>query len=86
LFPRLQNSLFVITLPSDVLNPGLVQGGTKCGPDMVCQDQQCMNISDALHPPTCPVGSNGQICSGSTQGVSCYFFFVSYCCCCCCCY
>ena len=49
-----------------MVNPGLVAEGTRCGQDMVCSEQSCVALS-SLNIPTCPTGSNGQICSGSVS-------------------
>ena len=51
-----------------MVNPGLVAEGTRCGQDMVCSEQSCVALS-SLNIPTCPT-ANGQMCSGSTNGVS----------------
>ncbi len=64
------SSSYGISLPSDIMNPGLVEFGTKCGTNMVCSGQQCMTVAAGLNPPTCPSGSNGLVCSGSSRGVS----------------
>ena len=54
-------------------NPGLVREGTKCGDEMVCTmalgTAQCVSLS-TLSIPTCPMGSNGELCSGASRGVS----------------
>jgi disintegrin and metalloproteinase domain-containing protein 12 len=51
----------------DEVSPGLIRDGTKCGDFMICLNSECVNASVVKGPP-CPVGSNGEVCSG--QGVS----------------
>ena len=59
-----------IDLSPDRTNPGLVLEGTRCGTDMMCISQECRDVS-TLNFPSCPIGSNGLVCSGITNGVSC---------------
>ena len=49
---------------SDIVSPGLVEDGIKCGSEKMCYEQRCMSVS-SLGFPQCPTGSNGQICSGN---------------------
>ena len=51
----------------DIVSPGLVQDGTRCGDGLVCLAQQCVAVSQ-ITTPQCNVASNGEICSGN--GVS----------------
>ena len=55
-----------------MISPGLVQDGTRCGTGRVCITQQCINV-DQITTLSCPVGSNGQTCSGSANGVMCRY-------------
>ncbi|KAL5475659.1 hypothetical protein EMCRGX_G025502 [Ephydatia muelleri] len=56
---------FVLT-PSDgsITNIWLVQNGTKCGTNQICLSSQCLALTN-LNLPSCPVGSNGLVCSGN---------------------
>ena len=58
-----------IDLSPDRTNPGLVLEGTRCGTDMMCVNQECRHVS-TLNFSSCPVGSNGLVCSGNESGVS----------------
>jgi hypothetical protein len=62
------NSSYDVILPSEGMNPGLVEEGTKCGDGMVCELQRCVSLSSQSFP-TCP-SANGQQCSGPSRGVS----------------
>ena len=55
---------FALGVNSDVISPGLVMDGTKCGNEMLCVAQQCRAIS-SLSITACPVGENGETCSGN---------------------
>ena len=57
-------SAFTPPATSDVMSPGLVEDGIKCGGGKICYDQRCVNIS-SLGFPQCPIGSNGIVCSGN---------------------
>ncbi len=63
------NRSFSVNPSPGVVNPGLVDDGTRCGVDRICRDQECRNLS-TLNSPSCPVGNNGLVCSGNTSGVS----------------
>ncbi len=52
-----------------VVNPGLVDDGTRCGTNSICINQECRSLS-TLNITTCPIGDNGLVCSGNTSGVS----------------
>ena len=61
-------------LPNEfVANPGLAEEGTRCGTDMMCKNQECVNVSTPNFS-SCPVGINGLACSGNESGVSILFF------------
>ena len=60
-----------------MISPGLVQDGTRCGTGRVCRDQECINVDD-ITDLSCPVGSNGQTCSGSANGVKCTSLITIY--------
>lgn len=60
---------FAVAVTSDEINPGLVEMGTKCGTDLICVSQSCVNVN-TLNPATCPTGTNGMKCSGTSRGVS----------------
>ncbi len=62
-------SSFGVEPSTGIINPGLVDDGTRCGFDRICINQECRNLS-TLSSPTCPVGGNGLVCSGNTSGVS----------------
>lgn len=49
---------------SDIISPGLVDDGIKCGSGKMCYEQRCRSISD-LVIPQCPNGTNGRVCSGN---------------------
>ena len=49
---------------ADVVSPGLVQDGTKCGTDQVCLSHACVPVSTIISS-TCDVASNGVVCSGN---------------------
>ena len=49
---------------SDVMSPGLVEDGMKCGSGKMCYEQRCRDIS-SLTIRQCPVGSNRRVCSGN---------------------
>ena len=72
-FNFLYSAYGITDLSNDMPNPGLVGEGTKCGDEMVCimdlGTAKCMDLS-TLNSPTCPVGSNGVLCSGPSRGVS----------------
>lgn len=58
---------FTTRIGADVMSPGLVQDGTKCGNDRVCLSQKCVPLSE-ITTLTCEAALNGLICSGN--GVS----------------
>uniref|UniRef100_A0A8C5QZ44 ADAM metallopeptidase domain 23 n=1 Tax=Leptobrachium leishanense TaxID=445787 RepID=A0A8C5QZ44_9ANUR len=47
----------------DETDMGYVEDGTPCGPSMMCLDRKCLPIQ-SLNISSCPMGSNGKICSG----------------------
>lgn len=53
----------------DIESPGLVEDGTRCGDGLVCQSQQCVDVSQ-ITAPQCDTAPNGLVCSGN--GVSQY--------------
>jgi disintegrin/metalloproteinase domain-containing protein 28 len=57
---------FTTYVDADILSPGLVEDGVKCGRNKWCYEQQCRNFS--VTP--CPRGPNGEICSGNGVSVS----------------
>ena len=57
-------SAFTPPPTSDVMSPGLVEDGIKCGSGRMCCEQRCVSIS-SLGLPQCPTGSNGRVCSGN---------------------
>lgn len=50
-------------LLDDETDLGYVEDGTPCGPSMMCLDRKCLPIQ-SLNISSCPVGSNGKVCSG----------------------
>ncbi|XP_065845912.1 zinc metalloproteinase-disintegrin-like jararhagin isoform X5 [Oscarella lobularis] len=42
---------------------GMVNNGITCGQEEICLNQQCLALSAIVTP--CPVGENGQVCSGN---------------------
>uniref|UniRef100_A0A452SRI8 ADAM metallopeptidase domain 33 n=1 Tax=Ursus americanus TaxID=9643 RepID=A0A452SRI8_URSAM len=52
----------------DVLNLGLVEPGTQCGPSMVCNSNQNCHCAPGWAPPSCDKpGFGGSVDSGPTQ-------------------
>ncbi|CAI8048180.1 Disintegrin and metalloproteinase domain-containing protein 8, partial [Geodia barretti] len=52
---------------TDIMNPGLVADGTRCGNGLACYSQQCIsvgNLPTLTGIPACPT-RNGQTCSGN---------------------
>ncbi|KAG8432744.1 hypothetical protein GDO86_017112 [Hymenochirus boettgeri] len=47
----------------DETDMGYVEDGTPCGPSMMCLDRKCLPIH-SLNISSCPLGSNGKVCSG----------------------
>ncbi|XP_038604623.1 disintegrin and metalloproteinase domain-containing protein 23 isoform X1 [Tachyglossus aculeatus] len=47
----------------DDTDVGYVEDGTPCGPYMMCLDRKCLQIQ-SLNISSCPLGSNGKVCSG----------------------
>ncbi|KAM8933562.1 disintegrin and metalloproteinase domain-containing protein 23 isoform 2-T2 [Pelodytes ibericus] len=47
----------------DETDMGYVEDGTPCGPSMMCLDRKCLPIQ-SLNLSSCPLGSNGKVCSG----------------------
>lgn len=54
-------------LLDDDTDLGYVEDGAPCGPQMMCLDKKCLPIQ-SLNISSCPIGSNGKVCSG--HGVS----------------
>ena len=52
------------SLSSDAISTGFVPDGSSCGTNLACLNRQCVS-SSSLTTFTCPVGSNGQRCSGN---------------------
>ncbi|XP_060638768.1 disintegrin and metalloproteinase domain-containing protein 23 isoform X3 [Anolis sagrei] len=50
-------------LLDDETDLGYVEDGAPCGPNMMCMDRRCLSIQ-SLNISSCPVGTNGKICSG----------------------
>ncbi|XP_075036310.1 disintegrin and metalloproteinase domain-containing protein 23 isoform X2 [Mixophyes fleayi] len=50
-------------LLDDETDMGYVEDGTPCGPSMMCLDRKCLSIA-SLNISSCPLGSNGKVCSG----------------------
>ncbi|KAM4698008.1 disintegrin and metalloproteinase domain-containing protein 23 [Rhinophrynus dorsalis] len=50
-------------LLDDETDMGYVEDGTPCGPSMMCLDRKCLPIQ-SLNISSCPMGSNGKVCSG----------------------
>ncbi|OXB76874.1 UNVERIFIED_CONTAM: hypothetical protein H355_002567 [Colinus virginianus] len=50
-------------LLDDDTDLGYVEDGAPCGPQMMCLDKKCLPIQ-SLNISSCPVGSNGRVCSG----------------------
>ncbi|XP_075464648.1 disintegrin and metalloproteinase domain-containing protein 23 isoform X2 [Ascaphus truei] len=50
-------------LLDDETDMGYVEDGTPCGPSMMCLDRKCLQIQ-SLNISSCPLGSNGKVCSG----------------------
>jgi len=46
---------------------GMVHDGSRCGPDSMCIDGECISLHHIM-PVTCHTGHNGLVCSG--HGVS----------------
>lgn len=68
------NSILKLISPSgahvlldDDTDLGYVEDGAPCGPQMMCLDKKCLPIQ-SLNISSCPIGSNGKVCSG--HGVS----------------
>ena len=60
--------------PNEFLaNPGLAEEGTRCGTDMMCINQECVDVSTPNFS-SCPVGINDLDCSGNESGVSIFVF------------
>ena len=61
--------------------PGLVQQGTRCGSGLACINQRCRPSSE-ITTRTCPIGSNGQQCSGNgvSRGHNHYFTVFNWLC------
>ena len=57
-------SAFTPVATLNIVSPGLVEDGIKCGSGKMCYEQRCMSVS-SLGFPQCPTGSNGQVCSGN---------------------
>ncbi|XP_028992399.1 disintegrin and metalloproteinase domain-containing protein 23 isoform X1 [Betta splendens] len=51
-------------LLDDDTDLGYVEDGSPCGPSMMCLNHKCLPIQ-SLNMSTCPVGPNGQVCSGN---------------------
>ncbi|XP_053554624.1 disintegrin and metalloproteinase domain-containing protein 23 [Bombina bombina] len=47
----------------DETDMGYVEDGTPCGPSMMCIDRKCLPIQ-SLNISSCPLGTNGKMCSG----------------------
>ncbi|XP_023574397.1 disintegrin and metalloproteinase domain-containing protein 33 isoform X2 [Octodon degus] len=57
-----------LTLPDaqlDLLDLGLVQSGTQCGPRMVCQDRHCQNTSSQELEHCLPACHNHGVCNSN---------------------
>ena len=67
------SSSFTLQPNEFVANPGLVEEGTRCGTDMMCINQECVDVSTPNFS-SCPEGSNGLVCSGNESGVSIFVF------------
>ncbi|XP_040417323.1 disintegrin and metalloproteinase domain-containing protein 23 isoform X7 [Cygnus olor] len=50
-------------LLDDDTDLGYVEDGAPCGPHMMCLDKKCLPIQ-SLNISSCPIGSNGKVCSG----------------------
>ena len=57
-------STFTPPSTSDILSPGLVDDGIKCGNNKMCYEQRCVSVS-SLGIAQCPTGTNGLVCSGN---------------------
>ena len=57
-------SAFTPPPTSDIISPGLVDDGIKCGNNKMCYEQRCVSLS-SLDFPECPTGTNGIVCSGN---------------------
>ncbi|XP_065829770.1 disintegrin and metalloproteinase domain-containing protein 12-like [Oscarella lobularis] len=53
-----------IDFGEDVASLGLVEDGTKCDENKICLKQSCASLSSLDTRGQCPVGENGQTCSG----------------------
>ena len=61
-------SAFTTPPTADIVSPGLVEDGVKCGSEMMCFEQRCMSVSEyrtGFGVTPCPIGSNGKTCSGN---------------------
>ena len=55
---------FSTDIGADVMSPGLVQDGTKCGNDLVCLSQECVPVS-RIASVMCDASTDGLVCSGN---------------------
>ena len=57
-------SAFTPEATTDIVSPGLVEDGIKCGSGKLCYEQRCVTVS-SLSLPQCPTDSSGAVCSGN---------------------
>lgn len=50
--------------PALALDDGMVQDGTKCGEEMICMNQTCINTQPMKTYTRCPVDPSNVECSG----------------------
>ena len=59
--------------PDVTVDYGMVQDGTKCGQEMICMNQTCVNTAQFKSYTRCPVDATNVECSG--RGVSIFGHF-----------